>query len=216
MLLGWLGNRIGAWSVAYGDRSRGQHGASFLESQRTQVLIISNHLDSLLSYLLSILDRFGGHVPVTNWHVFEPQSMQTGGVSARVEKRGKLQQVRSRNRPSSRADAVRAYIRTGTIYTAHSGGVQNRQLTHRGMFGDDIWPGSRTAKLTRNGLTTKLTPDDPEIDTSELLALFGKNRSPETGLWSRNPGLNKPQRTSLCILFARDSKRFSGRVLLDC
>lgn len=37
-----------------------------------------------------------GHVLVTNWHVFEPQTMQTGGVSAKVEKRGKLQQVKSK------------------------------------------------------------------------------------------------------------------------
>ena len=26
---------------------------------------------------------------VTNWHVFEPQAMQTGGVSAKVVKAGK-------------------------------------------------------------------------------------------------------------------------------
>jgi len=37
-----------------------------------------------------------GTVLVTNWHVFEPQAMQTGGVSAKVEKRGKAVDVRAR------------------------------------------------------------------------------------------------------------------------
>jgi type III restriction enzyme len=37
-----------------------------------------------------------GKVLVTNWHVFEPQAMQTGGVSAKVEKRGKAVDVKSR------------------------------------------------------------------------------------------------------------------------
>lgn len=34
-----------------------------------------------------------GRVLVTNWHVFERQILQTGGVSARVSKRGKAEQV---------------------------------------------------------------------------------------------------------------------------
>ena len=34
-----------------------------------------------------------GRVLVTNWHVFERQTLQTGGVSARVSKRGKPEQV---------------------------------------------------------------------------------------------------------------------------
>lgn len=37
-----------------------------------------------------------GFVLVTNWHVFEPQTMQTGGVSAKVEKRGKPVEVRAK------------------------------------------------------------------------------------------------------------------------
>ena len=37
-----------------------------------------------------------GKVLVTNWHVFEPQAMQTGGVSAKVEKRGKPVDVKAR------------------------------------------------------------------------------------------------------------------------
>jgi type III restriction enzyme len=37
-----------------------------------------------------------GKVLVTNWHVFEPQVMQTGGVSAKVEKRGKPVDVKSK------------------------------------------------------------------------------------------------------------------------
>ena len=37
-----------------------------------------------------------GKVLVTNWHVFEPQAMQTGGVSAKVEKRGKPVDVKAK------------------------------------------------------------------------------------------------------------------------
>ncbi|HKF47859.1 MAG TPA: hypothetical protein VKB38_10925 [Terracidiphilus sp.] len=37
-----------------------------------------------------------GYVLVTNWHVFEPQVMQSGGVSAKVEKRGRAQDVKAK------------------------------------------------------------------------------------------------------------------------
>ena len=37
-----------------------------------------------------------GKVLVTNWHVFEPKAMQTGGVSAKVEKRGKPVDVKAK------------------------------------------------------------------------------------------------------------------------
>ena len=42
--------------------------------------------DLVSAELMPLLSR--GRVLVTNWHVFEPQSMQTGGVSARVSKAG--------------------------------------------------------------------------------------------------------------------------------
>jgi type III restriction enzyme len=40
----------------------------------------------LPSHLMSLLTQ--GKVIVTNWHVFEPRSVQTGGVSAKVTKAG--------------------------------------------------------------------------------------------------------------------------------
>lgn len=42
--------------------------------------------DLVPSHLMPLLTR--GRVLVTNWHVFEPQSVQTGGVSAKVNKSG--------------------------------------------------------------------------------------------------------------------------------
>lgn len=39
-------------------------------------------------------DLAKGRVLVTNWHVFEPHSMQTGGVSARVLKAGVRKRIR--------------------------------------------------------------------------------------------------------------------------
>lgn len=39
-------------------------------------------------------DLMKGRVLVTNWHVFEPQGMQTGGVSARVSRAGVLKRTR--------------------------------------------------------------------------------------------------------------------------
>jgi type III restriction enzyme len=42
--------------------------------------------DLVPGHLMPDLAR--GHVLITNWHVFEPQSMQTGGVSARVSRAG--------------------------------------------------------------------------------------------------------------------------------
>ena len=39
-------------------------------------------------------DLSKGRVLVTNWHVFEPQVAQTGGVSARVLKAGVRKRVR--------------------------------------------------------------------------------------------------------------------------
>lgn len=39
-------------------------------------------------------DLMKGRVLVTNWHIFEPQGMQTGGVSARVSKAGVLRRTR--------------------------------------------------------------------------------------------------------------------------
>ncbi len=41
-----------------------------------------------------VADLTKGRVLVTNWHVFEPQGIQTGGVSARVSKAGKRVVVR--------------------------------------------------------------------------------------------------------------------------
>lgn len=42
--------------------------------------------DLVPSHLMSLLTQ--GRVLVTNWHVFEPQAIQTGGVGARVTKAG--------------------------------------------------------------------------------------------------------------------------------
>ncbi len=42
--------------------------------------------DLVPSHLMPLLTQ--GRVLVTNWHVFEPQTMQTGGVSAKVSKAG--------------------------------------------------------------------------------------------------------------------------------
>lgn len=50
--------------------------------------------DLVPSHLMPQLRQ--GKVLVTNWHVFEPTTMQTGGVSAKVEKRGKPVEVRSK------------------------------------------------------------------------------------------------------------------------
>ncbi|MGA3082044.1 MAG: DEAD/DEAH box helicase family protein [Terracidiphilus sp.] len=50
--------------------------------------------DLVPAYLMPQLMQ--GKVLVTNWHVFEPQAMQTGGVSAKVEKRGKPVDVKAK------------------------------------------------------------------------------------------------------------------------
>ncbi len=42
--------------------------------------------DLVPTHLMPLLTQ--GHVLVTNWHVFEPQSIQTGGVTAKVNKAG--------------------------------------------------------------------------------------------------------------------------------
>ena len=42
--------------------------------------------DLVPAHLMS--DLFSGRVVVTNWHVFEPQAMQTGGISSRVSRVG--------------------------------------------------------------------------------------------------------------------------------
>ncbi|MBI4603597.1 MAG: DEAD/DEAH box helicase family protein, partial [Planctomycetes bacterium] len=48
--------------------------------------------DLIPSHLMPRLTQ--GHVVVTNWHVFEPQTVQVGGVSARVVKAGTPERVR--------------------------------------------------------------------------------------------------------------------------
>ena len=42
--------------------------------------------DLVPPHLMTLLTQ--GRVLVTNWHVFEPQAVQTGGVSAKVTKAG--------------------------------------------------------------------------------------------------------------------------------
>src|SRR5260370_37788 len=48
--------------------------------------------DLVPGHLMTLLTQ--GKVIVTNWHVFEPQAVNTGGVSSRVSKAGVVQATR--------------------------------------------------------------------------------------------------------------------------
>jgi type III restriction enzyme len=61
-----------------------------LEPQRGEASLYRTR-DLVPKHLMPFLAQ--GRVLVTNWHVFERQTLQTGGVSARVSKRGKPEQV---------------------------------------------------------------------------------------------------------------------------
>ena len=61
-----------------------------LDPQRGEASLYRTR-DLVPKHFMSALAQ--GRVLVTNWHVFERQTLQTGGVSARVSKRGKPEQV---------------------------------------------------------------------------------------------------------------------------
>jgi type III restriction enzyme len=61
-----------------------------LDAQRGDASLYRTR-DLVPKHLMQFLAQ--GRVLVTNWHVFERQTLQTGGVSARVSKRGKAEQV---------------------------------------------------------------------------------------------------------------------------
>lgn len=62
-----------------------RHRLGELDAERGEASIYRTR-DLVPPHLMPLLTR--GKVLVTNWHVFEPQQMQTGGVSARVNKAG--------------------------------------------------------------------------------------------------------------------------------
>jgi type III restriction enzyme len=62
-----------------------------LDPQRGEASLYRTR-DLVPEHLMSDLKR--GRILVTNWHVFEPQSMQTGGISAKVTKAGVRRKVR--------------------------------------------------------------------------------------------------------------------------
>jgi type III restriction enzyme len=72
-----------------------QHGEASL--YRTRDLVPSHLMPDLAQ----------GHVLVTNWHVFEPQVMQAGGVSAKVLKTGVRRRIRERVYISSKTTYAR-------------------------------------------------------------------------------------------------------------
>jgi type III restriction enzyme len=66
-----------------------------------------------------------GYVLVTNWHIFEPQAMQTGGVSAKVEKRGKPEQVKAKILIGKKTTTARGkrYVTLAAFTAATADGV---------------------------------------------------------------------------------------------
>jgi type III restriction enzyme len=107
-----------------------------------------------------------GKVIVTNWHVFDPQAMQTGGVSAKVEKRGKAVDVKSRIIIGKKTTTARGkrYVTLASFTAATADGAMR------------VIPGSE--KYAANGSLAEVEVTEQkyiESDTALLQRVLGRD-----------------------------------------
>ena len=110
--------------------------------------------DLVPSHLMPQLAR--GHVLVTNWHVFEPRTLQVAGQSAKVLRAGREVRTRETIRLGPRTTTVRGtrYLTPEDLEAAEGDSAwspcSTSTWTGRGTSSRSPWNRSATSRATRS------------------------------------------------------------------